>query len=135
MLEAKVITCSARREARELYERLWRPESFPQWASGLSQGALERDGEGWTAQGPEGPVRITFTPHNPFGVMDHRVDLGDGRSVFVPLRIVPNGEGSEVMLTLFRQPGTSDAQFAEDEAWIRRDLAALVALAEGPPGP
>ncbi|GJE42325.1 polyketide cyclase [Methylobacterium soli] len=130
MLDTDVITCSVARDARALYALLWRPESFAHWASGLG-GALARDDRGWTAQGPEGPVRITFTPHNAFGVMDHRVDLGGGRVACVPLRIVPNQAGSTVMLTLFRQPGTSPARFAADAAWVRRDLASLKAFAEG----
>jgi hypothetical protein len=62
--------------------------------------------------------------------MDHWVDLGDGRIIDVPLRIIPNQDGSEVMLTLFRQPGVSTEKFAEDEAWVRRDFAALKASAE-----
>jgi hypothetical protein len=32
-----------------------------------------------------------------------------------------------VALTLFRQPGMSDEQFAADADWVRRDLAALAA--------
>ncbi|MGY2051432.1 polyketide cyclase [Methylobacterium sp. JK268] len=131
MLDAKVVTCAVRREARALYDMLWHPESFPRWASGLSGGGLASDGEVWRAMGPEGPVTIRFTPRNDLGVMDHWVDLGDGRVVFVPLRIVPNQEGSEVMLTLFRLPDMSPERFAADEAWVRRDLAALKALAEG----
>ena len=130
MLEAKVVTCQVGLPAPDLYEMLWRPECFPLWASGLADASLRRDGEAWLAQGPEGPVRITFTDRNAFGVMDHGVDLGGGRVVRVPLRIVANGAGSEVMLTLFRQPGVSAEKFAADEAWIRRDLAALKALAE-----
>lgn len=130
MLESKVITCSVQRNAQDLYEMLWRPESFTRWASGLSNSSLECDDQGWKAQGQEGPIRITFTEHNSLGVMDHRVDLGDGRIVYVPLRVIPNEDGSEVILTLFRQPGMSSEKFAEDEAWVRRDLAALKAWAE-----
>lgn len=130
MFEAKVIACSVRRTARELYEMFWTPESFPKWASGLSEASLERDEAGWRAQGPEGPIRIMFSEHNRFGVMDHWVDLADGRIVYVPMRVVANGDGSEVMLTLFRQPGMSDEKLAEDEAWIRRDLAVLKGLTE-----
>ncbi len=131
MLDAKVITCSVQRNAQDLYEMLWRPENFTLWASGLSSSSLECDDVGWKAQGPEGPIRITFTEHNSLGVMDHWVDLGDGRIVYVPLRIIPNEDGSEVMLTLFRQSGMSTEKFAEDEAWVRRDFAVLKAFAEG----
>lgn len=130
MLEAKVVSVSVRCNWRTLYDTFWKPEAFPQWASGLSGTSLERKGDHWTAQGPGGPVRIRFTPRNPFGVMDHWVDPGDGAVIYVPLRIVGNREGAEVMLTLFRQPGMSDERFAEDEAWVRRDLLALKALAE-----
>lgn len=131
MLDVRMVSCSVRRDARSLYEMLWRPESFVLWASGLSSASLERDQDGWKAEGPEGPVRITFTDHNSFGVMDHWVDLGGGRIVYVPLRVISNAEGSEVQLTLFRQPDMSVEKFAQDEAWVRRDLAALKALAEG----
>jgi hypothetical protein len=130
MFKSRVITCSVRRNAQDLYEMLWQPESFTRWASGLSNSSLECDDKGWKAEGPEGPIRIMFTEHNSLGVMDHWVDLGNGRIVYVPLRIIPNEDGSEVMLTLFRQPSMSTEKFAEDEAWIRRDLLALKALGE-----
>ncbi len=65
------------------------------------------------------------SPHNPFGVMDHMVRLEIGDEVYVPLRVFANGDGAEVALTLFRQPGMSDEKFATDADWVRRDLAAL----------
>jgi len=130
MLHAKTIGISIARPWREVYEAFWRPEAFPGWASGLSNASLRQDGETWMAQGPEGPIRIRFTGHNAFGVMDHSVDLGDGRIVEVPLRVIANAEGCEVLLTLFRQPQMSDEKYAQDEAWVLRDLAALKTLAE-----
>ena len=72
-------------------------------------------------RGPQGPVRIRFTEHNAFGVMDHRVDLGTGPEVHVPMRVVPNGAGAEVLVTLLRRPGMSDEAFAADAAWVQRD--------------
>jgi hypothetical protein len=130
MLESITIGISIDRDWRDLYEAIWRPEAFPTWVSGLSNASLVRQGEIWTAQGPEGPIQIRFTDRNEFGVMDHWVDLGGGRVVYVPLRIVANGSGAEVLLTLFRQPEMSDAKFAQDQDWVRRDLLALKALAE-----
>jgi hypothetical protein len=117
MLESITIGISIDRDWRDLYEAIWRPAAFPSWASGLSNASLVRQGEIWTAQGPEGPIQIRFTDRNEFGVMDHWVDLGGGRVVYVPLRIVANGSGAEVLLTLFRQPEMSDAKFAQDQDW------------------
>ncbi len=128
MLESRTISISVNRNWKEIYDAVWRPEDFPKWASGLSQSSLTREGDAWKAEGPEGAVRITFTAYNAFGVMDHSVEPGDGANIYVPMRIVRNGDGAEVLVTLFRQPGMSDEKFAADAEWIGRDLLALKAL-------
>ena len=46
------------------------------------------------------------------------------------MRVFPNGQGSEVLLTVLRQPGTSEQKYLEDTQWVRRDLEALKALLE-----
>jgi hypothetical protein len=131
MLPARNYSISIRHDWRALYERIWHPEFFPKWASGLAESDLRQDGEQWLADGPEGPIAIRFSPHNAFGVMDHTVDLGDGKAVHVPLRVVPNSDGAEVILTLFRQPDMDDERFAADIKWVNRDLKTLKALIEG----
>ena len=130
MLPARTYSVSIRHEWKALYERIWRPDFFPQWAAGLSESDLREDGDHWIADGPEGRIRIRFTPHNDHGVMDHEVDLGGGKSVQVPLRVVQNGDGAEVMLTLYRQPDMDDARFSADAKLIVRDLRALRSLIE-----
>ena len=128
MLPARTYSVSIDRDWRALYEEIWRPEFFTGWASGLAESDLRPDGEAWLADGPEGPIRIRFTPHNDYGVMDHFVDAGTGSEIHIPLRVVQNGEGAEVMLTLYRQPGMSDERFAADAKWINRDLHTLKTL-------
>lgn len=96
----------------------------------MSESELRREGDEWVANGPEGPVRVRFTAHNDFGVMDHFVDTAEGNVVPIPPRVVQNGEGAEVMLTLFRQPGMTDEKFSADARWIMRDLRALKDLTE-----
>lgn len=130
MLEVRHISVSVARPWREAYEDIWRPDRFPAWAEGLSKADLRREGDTWVATGSDGPIRIDFTGHNDFGVMDHTVHLGSGEDVFVPLRIVANGTGCEITLTLFRQPGMTDAVFARDAGWVERDLGALKWLLE-----
>ena len=85
----------------------------------------------WVADAPFGKVKIRFAERNTFGVMDHDVELDSGVAVHNPMRVVPNGDGSEFIFTLLRQPGMSDEQFAEDKRAIEKDLATLKQILEG----
>jgi hypothetical protein len=127
--EVRTVSISIERDWREVYEYASVPQNFARWASGLGSG-LEPSGEDWIAQGPEGPIRVRFSPPNDFGVLDHVVTVAPGVEILIPLRVVANGSGSEVALTLFRQPGMSDEKFAADADWVRRDLERLKALLE-----
>jgi hypothetical protein len=128
MHEAKTISISISRPWQELYEAIWQPSFFPKWASGLSKSSLEMDGDRWKAEGPEGTVKIRFTDYNGFGVMDYYVDVGNDQEIYVPMRVIPNANGTEVLLTLFRQPEMSDEKFAADADWVERDLGTLKSL-------
>ena len=129
LFETCPITVSIARPAAEVYAFAHKPESFPQWAAGLGAG-LTRDGDHWIASGPDGDVRVRFSPENPYGVLDHWVTLPDGTQLSIPLRVVANGDGAEVTLTLFRAPGMDDATFDRDQGWVARDLAVLKGLLE-----
>jgi len=128
--EVRTISVSIDRDWREVYAYASQPQNLPHWASGLGSG-VERSGEEWTAKGPEGPIRIRFAPPNDYGVLDHVVIVVPGVEILIPMRVIPNGSGSEIALTLFRLPGMSDEKFVADADWVRRDLGALKALLEG----
>lgn len=131
MYPAYTVTQTIARNWVDLYETIWKPDFFPQWAAGLSQGPLEQTGDRWKASGPNGEVQIRFTDHNPFGVMDHYVDTGSGNEIYVPMRIIANEQGADVMITLFRDGLTSENRFAEDIAAVTRDLQTLNQLMTG----
>jgi hypothetical protein len=128
-MTAKVVHCSIDRDWQDVYHFAGKPENMPLWASGLATG-LDREGEDWVARGVLGTVRVSFVPENPFGVIDHTVTIESGLRVYNALRIVPNGDGCEVMFTLLRQPGMTDEQFAADAEHVEKDLHALKALME-----
>ncbi|MGH7805523.1 MAG: hypothetical protein ACREQJ_14340 [Candidatus Binatia bacterium] len=73
---------------------------------------------------------MRFTERNALGVLDHDVTLADGTTVHNPIRVIPNGAGSEVTFTLLRQPGTTAEKFAEDAKWVEKDLGILKRLLE-----
>ncbi|WP_119459573.1 SRPBCC family protein [Rhodospirillaceae bacterium SYSU D60014] len=127
--EARIISISIDRDWRAVYDFASVPENLPRWASGLGS-ALEKANGEWTAEGPEGPIRIRFAERNDFGVLDHYVIPEPGVEIYIPLRVIANGTGSEVIFTLFRVPGMSGERFAADAEWVARDLAALKALLE-----
>lgn len=129
-LPARIVHRSIDRDWRAVYAFAAKPENMPLWASGLASG-LTRDGDDWIADGgPIGNVRVRFAPANDFGVIDHTVILPDGRVVENALRVIPNGDGAEVMFTLLRQPDMDDAAFESDAAHVARDLHALAKLME-----
>ena len=75
-------------------------------------------------------MKVRFTKSNSYGVLDHYVELPDGSEIYVPMRVIANGTGSEVMFTLFRVPGMTDEKFAADAEWVMRDLNRLKELLE-----
>lgn len=129
-MPARIVHVSINRDWRDVYDFAGKPENMPLWASGLASG-LESDGEDWVADGgPLGSIRVSFVPPNEFGVIDHTVTIESGLRVYNALRIVPNGDGCEVMFTLLRLPGMTDEQFAADAAHIQKDLATLKSMME-----
>lgn len=120
---------SIHRNARDVYDFAAAPENLSQWASGLGQTLRKVNGE-WIADTTAGEVKIRFVERNAFGVLDHWVTTAQGREISIPLRVITHGDGSNLMLTLFRQPGMSDEQFEADAAWVLRDLATLKRLLE-----
>jgi hypothetical protein len=117
------------RSATQAYEFLSRPENFPKWASGLG-GSLRRDGADWVVETPEGRATVRFSEPNSHGVLDHQVIVPGAAPVYVPLRVVADGDACDLVLTLFRRPEMSDEKFAADAQWVMRDLQAAKRLLE-----
>lgn len=129
LAEVRPLSISIQLDWQAAYDFLSQPENFPKWASGLCQAIKQVEGK-WIAQTQQGEVAVRFTPHNEFGVLDHYVIPEQGAEIYVPMRVIANGAGCELGLTLFRLPEMSDQKFAEDIVWVERDLKAVKALLE-----
>lgn len=77
-----------------------------------------------------GKVTVQFSPINDFGVIDHDVTFENGKKFHNPLRVLHNGNGSEVVFTLYRLPEMSDDDFTHDANMILKDLKKLKELIE-----
>ncbi|MCU1440485.1 MAG: hypothetical protein JWP85_1482 [Rhodoglobus sp.] len=118
------------RSATAVYEYASDPANLPDWASGLA-GSIELVGGEWISESPMGRITIEMAEPNNFGVIDHWVTLPTGERVYNPMRVVPHGEGCEVVFHLRRQPGTTDDAFEADAILISSDLASLKTILEG----
>lgn len=127
---AKHISISIRRPAGEVYSFASNPDNLPKWAAGLSSATVRKNGDYWITDSPMGEVKVRFARKNEFGILDHDVTLPSGETVHNPLRVLPNNKGSEVVFTLYRLPGKTDHEIAEDAARIAADLETLKEILE-----
>ncbi len=77
-----------------------------------------------------GQVAVTFAPANDYGILDHDVTLSSGDTVYNPVRVIPDGDHSEVVFTIRRRDGVTGYEFAEDAAAVNADLQRLKGLLE-----
>ena len=64
----------------------------------------------WSFTGPHGKSKLKFNENKPLGILDHQYI--DEESVWdVPMRVVSNGDYSEILITLNKPDELSDEQF------------------------
>ena len=72
----------------------------------------------WIAETPQGQAKVRITEKMHFGILNHYVRLLSSpnidEEVFVPMRVVQNGSGSEVIFTVFQLADMSEDKYAED---------------------
>lgn len=112
-MASRTLSVRIERSYTEVYSFLAEPGNSAKWASGVDSTA-----------------KVTRTEPNEFGVLDHTVHLPDGQDVYVPMRAVRNGTGTEVLFLLFRQPEMDDEMFAADAEAVLKDLRTLKELLE-----
>src|SRR3972149_3038340 len=111
----RVPICSAASDPQSKRRRAMHGRSS--WSPTRPNAAISSGGE-WLADAPEGQVRIRFTERNDFGILDHQVAVRPGVEIYIPMRVIANGTGSEVMFTLFRLPDMTDEAFERAAEWV-----------------
>jgi uncharacterized protein YdhG (YjbR/CyaY superfamily) len=96
------------RPADQAYSYVADPAHLPCWAAGV-----------------DAATEVRFVPPNEHLVLDHDVTLSDGSVTRNPMRVLPDGDGCDVVFTLRRGAGTSDEAFDVDAAAVRSDLQTL----------
>jgi hypothetical protein len=128
-VESRTLSVRIDRPLATVYAFLVDPANWNQWAFGLGK-SLRRSKNEWIADSDGRVVQVRFTPRNDFGILDHTVSRPSGEQVYVPMRLIANGSGCELLFTLFREPGTTDAHYSADADFVQRDLNGLKKLLE-----
>jgi hypothetical protein len=127
--ESKQISESVDRSAADVYRYASDPANIPAWAPGLASSVENVDGH-WFVETPAGRAGFAFVERNQFGVLDHEVALPSGDVIYNPMRVIPNGDGCEVVFTLRRLPEMSVEDFERDAGLVQADLTRLKRLME-----
>jgi len=123
-MPARTISVSIQASPARVYAYCSDPRNLPAWVPSFAIGVDRVHGH-WVVHTRTGDVTWQFVPENSFGVLDHTITLPDGTAIYNPMRVVPNGSGSEFSFTLFHRPGVTDEAFAQDAGQVASDLAQL----------
>lgn len=129
MNKSKTMSTSIKSDPKTVYDFVSNLENLPKWASSTFPTIKEVNGE-WVVETPNGRNKVMITERNNFGILDHHVKLTSGVEVYVPMRVVKNGDGSEVLLTVFQAPEMTDDGYAKDIQTVEKDLNHLKTLIE-----
>jgi hypothetical protein len=127
--ESRHLSVHIERPVAEVYAFASDPVNLPRWAPGLGSSVVQVDGD-WFVETPQGRVGVRFVPANDYGVLDHEVLTPSGETVYVPLRAIADRDGCEVVFTLRRGAGMTEAEFERDTALVTGDLARLKKVLE-----
>lgn len=118
------LSITIKRDAKTVYSFVINPKNLPKWATAFCK-AVHKSGSDWIVTTMQGEVKIRFTKRNNFGIADHFVYPSTKVEIYIPLRIIRNGSGCEVVFTLFKQPEMTESQFKEDIKLVEQDLSSL----------
>lgn len=125
VLQTRHLSVTIGRSLEDVVDFLSKPENLAHWAQGLGEEFIATGDGGWQISLDGQTMTLRFAPSNDFGVFDHTLTTNDGKTFMNPMRAFANGDGTEVVFTLFRRPEMTDEDYARDAEWIIRDLARL----------
>jgi hypothetical protein len=132
--DSRHVTTSIEQPPHEVCTFAANPANLKAWASGLASSDVVEENGRVRAESPMGVVTIEFAPANPYGILDHVVTLPSGEAVLNPMRVIPNGDGCDVVFTVHRRTGMSAEEFEADCTTVHKDLLTLKRLVEGSVG-
>lgn len=106
MVRSRTITMTVSRNTGDVFDAILNspPKMMPD---------AKKNGDGsWSFSTPRGNANLKFMENKTFGILDH-LYVDDESSWEVPMRVVSNGEESEVIITIVKPEVLTDEQFDE----------------------
>ena len=106
MARSRTITISVSRKTGDVFDAIL--ASPPK----MMTDAKQNDDGSWSFSTPRGNANLKFMENKTFGILDH-LYVDDESSWAVPMRVVSNGDDSEVIITIVKPDVLTDEQFDE----------------------
>lgn len=131
MYNSRTIAISIARPVDEVFSFLIEPLNLPKWAFVGYATMRHLQGSDWEVETSIGRRILRLARWNRHGILDHYAMLNPGDEPLpIPMRVVANGEGTELLYTSYQRPGISDAEWQSTLEWITTDLMTLKSLLE-----
>jgi len=103
---SKTITISVSKKTADVFEAILISPMK------IMQDAKKNENGWWSFNTLRGPAKMKFKENKQFGILDH-LFVDDEAKWEVPMRVIPNGENSIIIITLFKPEKFSDQLFDE----------------------
>ena len=106
MARSRTITMSVSRQTGEVFDAILNspPKMMPD--------ATKNNDGSWSFSTPRGDANLKFKQNKTFGILDH-LYKDEETSWEVPMRVVPSGNQSEVIVTIVKPDSLTNEQFDE----------------------
>lgn len=106
MIRSRTISINVKKKTGDAFDAILQipPKMMPD--------AKMNDDGWWSFTGPFGKARLKFNEDRSQGILDHQY-IDEKSSWNVPMRIISNGDFSEILITLNKPDELTDSQFDE----------------------
>ena len=126
---AEVIHTSILAAREEVVDFLVDMHNWKSWAPWIGSVTRVSDRD-WALETDVGSMKVHFVDQSCVGLLDHEVTLESGVRVLNGMHVLPNGSGSELVMTVFQSPDVSTEEFERDIQAVRADLARIKKVVE-----
>ncbi len=106
MVRSRTITMSVCRKTGDVFDAILKAPAK------MMPDATQNSDESWSFSTPRGNANLKFMQNKTLGILDH-LYTDDEATWEVPMRVVSNGDESEVIITITKPDVLTDEQFDE----------------------